>query len=97
MAFGWPSYQVPEPVLSAVNARPPEPERAPTPPVMTPPTALLPQRPAVGTWILVMLFILQLALIGIVADLHVQQRNLINVLMVSMAQKKFGVPMGSVR
>jgi hypothetical protein len=97
MAFAWPEYQVPEPILSAVSSRrPPSPERRPPP--MEPATAaVLAPSPSVGTWILVMLFILQLALIGIVADLHIQQRTLFNLVMVSMAQKKFGVPVSSVR
>ena len=107
LAYAWPEYQVPEPIMSAVSARrPPPPEAAPPapPPPAPPPAPLEPPTsswlapsPDIGPWILLMLFILQLALIGIVADLHIKQRSLFNLLMVSMAQKKFGVPLSSVR
>jgi hypothetical protein len=99
IAYGWPDYQVPEEVLSIVNNRVSPPQSVPE--QLQPASSVAPQAPLwrqgseiyqdMGFWILVMLFILQLAVIGIVADLHIQQRNLLNILMMNLGGKNYGM------
>lgn len=98
IAFEWPDYQVPGPVLTAVEARPPTPQPPPrTQEPLQRASFAPPHNEGMAFWVLIMLFILQLAVIGVVADIHVQQKNLTNILMLGLAQKKFGGLTNSVR
>jgi hypothetical protein len=93
LAFDWPDYQIPQPVLSALSASRPNP-RPSSPSPLTPvqSTEGGSNHEQQSLWIIMMLlFILQLVVVGIVADVHIQQRNLMNMLFVGLAQKKYGI------
>lgn len=105
----WPNYQIPYQVTSAVASRSslPPPVWAHQSSRMHP-MAAAPNYSGeqdaspegvmhrISFWILVMLFVLQIVVVGIVADVHVQQRHLMNILILTMSEKKFGVASSSI-